>query len=406
MKKLRKKLQRGFRLLWELIKYECATLCATVLKCLKQEYQHVWLISERGREARDNGYHIFAYLNREHPEINSWYVADPSLPDYERVQALGKTVPYRSWKHYLLCAASEMKISTHILGYTPDIDSYYMLDKLHVVHGSRAFLQHGIMIDDMKWYYYPNVRTNLFVCTLKKERDFVESVFQYPRGIVKQLGLCRYDALVKPHKTKKQFLLMPTWRTYAVEGKSVEEFLQTDYYRRWQEVISSPELERILEKYDYKAVFYPHFEVQRFIDTFHTDNIRVKIAMLGQADIQTLLMESAAMVSDFSSVQFDFAYMKKPLIYYQFDEAQFWGTHHDVGYFDYRRDGFGPVTTDLKNLLLEIERAIAQSGRMTEYYAQRVDHIFEHIDDQNCARNYQAIKALLSQDGKSAQTVT
>ena len=79
--------------------------------------------SERGREARDNGYHIFAYLNREHPELNSWFVADPTLPDYERVQALGRVVPYRSWKHYLLCAASEMKISTHVLGYTPEIDS-------------------------------------------------------------------------------------------------------------------------------------------------------------------------------------------------------------------------------------------------------------------------------------------
>lgn len=395
MKKLTKKLQRGFRLLGELIKYESAVLCATVLKCFDGEYQHIWLVSERGREARDNGYHIFAYLNREHPEINSWYVADPSLPDYARVQALGKTVPYRSWKHYLLCAASEMKISTHILGYTPDIDSYYMLDKLHVVHGPRAFLQHGVIIDDMKWYHYPNVRTDLFVCTLQKERDFIESAFRYPQGVVKRLGLCRYDMLAKPHKTKKQLLLMPTWRTYAVEGKSAKEFLQTDYYKHWQEVISSPELERILERYDYQAVFYPHFEVQRFIETFHTDNARMKIAALGQADVQTLLMESAAMVTDFSSVQFDFAYMKKPMLYYQFDEEQYWGTHHDVGYFDYRRDGFGPVTTDLNSLLGKIEWALGQSSRMTEYYEERTNRVFERIDDQNCARNYQAIKELL-----------
>lgn len=395
MKKLLKKVQRGIHLSGELFKYECATLCAAVLKCWNKEYQHVWLVSERGREARDNGYHIFAYLNREHPERNTWYVADSSLPDYARVQALGRVVPYRSWKHYLLCAASEMKISTHILGYTPEIDSYYMLDKLHVVHGPRAFLQHGVMIDDMKWYHYPNVRTDLFVCTLQKERDFVESTFQYPLGVVKRLGLCRYDALLKPHETKKQLLLMPTWRTYAVEGKNIDEFLQTDYYKHWQEVISSPELERLLEKYDYQAVFYPHFEIQRFLKAFHTENPRVKIGALGQADVQTLLMESAVMVSDFSSVQFDFAYMKKPIIYYQFDEKQYWGVHHDVGYFDYRKDGFGPVVVDQQALFQEIDKALEMDGWMTPYYVQRVDTIFDTVDDQNCARNYRAIEELL-----------
>lgn len=391
MKKMLKKLRRGFFLFLELLKYESASLCAAVLKLFCQEYQHVWLVSERGREARDNGYHIFSYLTREHPEQNTWYVADPSLPDYARVQRLGQVVPYRSWKHYLLCAASEMKISTHILGYTPDIEKYYMLDKLHVVHGPRAFLQHGVMIDDMKWYHYPNVRTDLFVCTLQKERDFVEKAFHYPAGVVKRLGLCRYDALLRPHETKKQLLLMPTWRTYAVENKTQSEFTQTDYYQHWQALISCPELEALLEKYDYTAVFYPHFEVQRFLSSFHTENARVQIAALGQADVQTLLMESAVMVSDFSSVQFDFAYMKKPMMYYQFDEKQYWGVHHDVGYFDYRRDGFGPVVTDQQSLLQEIGHALALDGVMTPAYAQRVDTIFDQVDDQNCARNYQAI---------------
>lgn len=395
MKKLLKKLRRGFFLLLELLKYEVATLCAAVLKLFCKKYQCVWLVSERGREARDNGYHIFSYLTREHPELNTWYVADPALPDYARVRALGQVVSYRSWQHYLLCVASEMKISTHILGYTPDIEKYYMLDKLHVVHGPRAFLQHGVMVDDMKWYHYPNVRTDLFVCTLQKERDFVEKTFHYPAGAVKRLGLCRYDALLRPHETKRQLLLMPTWRTYAVENKTQDEFTQTDYYRHWQALISCPELEALLRKYGYTAVFYPHFEVQRFLSSFHTENSRVQIAALGHADVQTLLMESAVMVSDFSSVQFDFAYMKKPMMYYQFDEKQYWGVHHDVGYFDYRRDGFGPVVTDQPSLLHEIDHALALDGVMTPEYAQRVDTIFDQVDNQNCARNYQAIMELL-----------
>lgn len=395
MKKLFKKIRRGTILLLELLKYELASLCAAVLKCFCPAYRHVWLVSERGREARDNASHFFAYLNREHPECNAWYVADPALPDHAKMAALGKVVPYRSWKHYLLCAASEMKVSTHILGYTPDIERYYFLDKLHVVHGRRAFLQHGVIVDDMKWYHYPNVRTDLFVTTLKKERDFVETAFHYPAGIVKQLGLCRFDALLRPHETKRQLLLMPTWRTYAVEGKTQEDFVQTDYYKHWQQLLSSPELDALLERTGYTAVFYPHYEVQRFLSAFHTDSARMTIAALGQFDVQTLLMESAAMVSDFSSVQFDFAYMKKPLLYYQFDEAQYWGVHHDVGFFDYRRDGFGPVVTTPEALLDAIRDALGRDGVMAPEYAQRVDQIFPAVDDRNCARNYQAIAELL-----------
>ena len=55
MNDLLRKLRRGFHLLLELLKYEAATCCAAVLKCWNKEYQHVWLVSERGREARDNG---------------------------------------------------------------------------------------------------------------------------------------------------------------------------------------------------------------------------------------------------------------------------------------------------------------------------------------------------------------
>ena len=326
MSNILRKFRRGATLLGELIKYEAAALCAGVLKVTNPRYRHVWLVSERGREARDNGYHYFAYLRQAHPEINAVYVADPKLPDYDRVAQLGSVVPYRSWRHYLLCAASEMKVSTHVSGYTPDIERYYMLDKLHIVRGKKVFLQHGIMIDDMKWYHYPNVVMDLFVTTLQKERDFVESAFGYPKGVVRRLGLCRYDALLHPHETKRQVLFMPTWRTYAVEGKTQAEFEQTDYFQHWQAVISDPKLEKLLTKYGYDAVFYPHFEVQRFLSAFHTENPHVKIGALGQMDVQTLLMESALLITDFSSIQFDFAYMLKPEIYYQFDEARYWGT--------------------------------------------------------------------------------
>lgn len=46
------------------------------------------------------------------------------------------------------------------------------------------------------------------------------------------------------------------------------------------------------------------------------------------------------MITDYSSVAFDFAYMKKSLVYAQFDrEAFFEGQTYDEGYFNYETDG-------------------------------------------------------------------
>ena len=154
-------------------------------------------------------------------------------------------------------------------------------------------------------------------------------------------------------------------------------------------------LEKLLTKYGYDAVFYPHFEVQRFLSSFHTENPHVKIGALGQMDVQTLLMASALLITDFSSIQFDFAYMLKPEIYYQFDEARYWGTHHDRGYFDYRADGFGEVVTTQEALLTAIEAALASECAVTPEMQKHIRDTFGALDDHNCERNHQAIRELM-----------
>ncbi|MBR5258025.1 MAG: hypothetical protein IKV51_03670, partial [Clostridia bacterium] len=42
-----------------------------------------WLISERGYDARDNGYCFFRYLRRNHPDIRAVYVITRDSPDLD-----------------------------------------------------------------------------------------------------------------------------------------------------------------------------------------------------------------------------------------------------------------------------------------------------------------------------------
>ena len=43
-------------------------------------YKDLWIVSERGIDARDNGYHFFKYLRNAHPEINSVYIISKDSP--------------------------------------------------------------------------------------------------------------------------------------------------------------------------------------------------------------------------------------------------------------------------------------------------------------------------------------
>jgi len=115
------------------------------------------------------------------------------------------------------------------------------------------------------------------------------------------------------------------------------------------------------------------------------------IADFDHFDVQTLLKESAILISDYSSVAFDFAYMRKPVIYYQFDEELFFEKHYHRGYFDYTTIGFGDVCKKEADVIESISRICSQGMHIEERYSERVNRFFPLYDTSNCERIYQLI---------------
>ena len=87
------------------------------------------------------------------------------------------------------------------------------------------------------------------------------------------------------------------------------------------------------------------------------------------------------------------AFLKKAVLYYQFDEATFFSGIHSYqkGYFDYRRDGFGPVVTEEDALFRELEAILQNEGKPAPMYLERMESTFPFRDGKNCERTYQAI---------------
>ncbi|CYU55596.1 CDP-glycerol glycerophosphotransferase family protein [Streptococcus suis] len=350
-----------------------------------------WLISERGIDARDNGYWFFKYLREQHPHIDAVYVIDTDSPDYDKVAILGKTVRPNSFLHGILFYASDKIIGTHPGCGQPKWKAIYRLDKLGFtnIKGKRIFLQHGIIKDKIPGLMKGVLETDLFICGAKPEYQFVLQNFGFSNNVIKYTGLARYDNLESTFEGTRsnKILLMPTWRHY-LSGISKKEFLHSEYYIKYNEIINSKDLEKVLIDHNFELIFYPHYEIQKMIGVFNASIRNVTIAKFEDYDVQDLLKNADILVTDYSSVFFDMAYMFKETIFYQFDYEEYRRGHYQEGYFEYE-DSFGPVVRNFEQLLQELIKFLDMGTE--EKYTQNMKKYFIYRDNNNCNRIYSEI---------------
>ena len=107
-------------------------------------------------------------------------------------------------------------------------------------------------------------------------------------------------------------------------------------------------------------------------------------------------MESALLVTDYSSVFFDFAYMKKPLTYWQFDRELFFKEQYGEGYFNFFNDGFGPVCSEKDEVIDFIGKELASGMTVDEKYSERTKYAFREFSSDHCEKTYNAILNLIN----------
>ena len=271
---------------------------------------------------------------------------------------------------------------------------------------NRYFLQHGVIINDLPFLHCNNTNMYKFSVSTHQEYKFVKEKFGYPEGTICLTGLCRFDGLFNAVADKKQILVMPTWRQWIAKGvetkeiEGSEEFVETNYFKNWQKVVQSEKLNELLLKYNKTLIFYPHRNMQKYISEFKTSSKNIIIANSKEYDVQELLKTSALLVTDYSSVFFDFAYMKKPVVFYQFDEKQFRKHQYEEGYFDYKNNDLSKWCDNEDDLCELLEFYLKND--LEKENANKVDEYFAYRDMKNCERNYLMIKNTLEdKNGKN-----
>ena len=371
----------------------------------KYEKKRIWLVGEKKREARDNGYHVFKYLNDEHPEIESYYAIQKSSTDYAKVESLGKIVEYNSWKHCLLYFVSEVRACSQVHGVRP-YEEYSGLSRLFFFKRKgqkHIHLKHGIAKDLLSVYDFRKYGYDLLICGARPEYDYYKKQYNYPDDKIALTGLCRYDAL-NDFKCKNILLIMPTFREWLRTSDSSKDmvtevelarFKGSDYYINYCRLLKDINESSLLEG-DMHAVFYLHYTLQPYRIAFvdcGTNNII--IASRNEYDVQQLLKDAKALVTDYSSVYSDFAYMGKPVVYFQFDEEKYRKEHYQQGYFDYHRDGFGPVLYKTNDVVEYLNMLKESEYSMETLYKNRLKNYFPYRDGRNCERVFNSIKNII-----------
>jgi CDP-glycerol glycerophosphotransferase (TagB/SpsB family) len=105
-----------------------------------------------------------------------------------------------------------------------------------------------------------------------------------------------------------------------------------------------------------------------------------------------IFKEGSLLVTDYSSTAFDFAYLKKPVVYCQFDVDEIYSAHtYKKGYFDYEENGLGEVVYTEEDLVSKIICNINNNCQMMPVYEDRVNRFFAYHDKSNCERILNAI---------------
>ncbi len=369
-----------------------------------------WIISDRYDSAGDSGEHLFKYIKNHNKKRNIYYALKKNSKDYNKMKQIGRVLPINSIWYYIKYLNSELVVSSHIDGFINNPFGKKAIYLNSFCNRKFVFLQHGIIKDDLSsWLGKYNKNLDMFVCSAAGEyKSVLEYDYMYDDRVVKLTGLPRYDNLLNNNiKEENLIALMPTWRSSLVgplvlgtqDRKYNPKFKESEYYKFYNGLISNKKLIDNLKKNNYKILFALHpsmkaqlkdFEKSKYVDiTFYPNYSKI-------------FKKSKIMITDYSSVFFDFAYLKKPIIYTQFDKDYIGQTHEiqsgGKGYFEYERDAFGDVVYNLDNAVDKIISLIKNDCKMEKKYKDRVDKFFAFSDDKNCERVYNEIKKLMNID--------
>lgn len=343
---------------------------------LKENY--IIFESFLGKNYSDSPRNIYEYIIENNMDYQCiWVFNDKN----RKIPGNAKIVKRFSLAYYYYFAVSKYWINN-------------MRQPLHLVkREGNVFLEtwHGTplkkLVFDMKDVYSANPRYKRDFYMQSRAWDYLLSPNQYSSEIFRsafkfdnemlEYGYPRNDILYSPQKDKivarvkksigipedkKVVLYAPTWRDDDFYEPGKYKFqLQLDLYKM-KEFLGD----------EYVVALRMHYFIADDINVEGLDGFAFNLSKYD--DIAELYLISDILITDYSSVFFDYANLKRPILFFTYDLDKYRDQLRGF-YLDFENEGPGPLlrTSD------DIIEAIANIDEVTKEYAGRYDAFYERF---------------------------
>lgn len=368
---------------------------ATILKPRRK----IWIYCDR-QDIFDNAYIQFKHDFLKKDGIKRYYITDKlKNPEaYFTRKERRRLVKFKSLKHRLLYINCDKILtsfaSSSIVTTFDPITLQWISDLLKY---EVIYLQHGVLHAGLPLMYSKErcEADRIVVSSGFEMKNFTEKYGYYPKDLI-PCGMPRYDKVDTQTPPQPKILFSPSWRCnligeYIDNKRQLKEaaFLSSDFYKSINEFLNSKELGDLLDRYDITLDFKNHPTFADYIKHFHCDNPRVNILGGGEIRMEDYLV----MITDFSSIVFDFVYLERPVLYFVPDYTLFKaGVTHNYRELDIPiEDGFGEFTQTAAELIESLRRLAENKFQPAPQYAEKMKGFFLDRGKSHSDKLYEAL---------------
>ena len=381
-----RKLRHDERLIKKAKLFVANTLAAVIKPYLKKP---VLLVGENlGLVAQDNGYSFYEYAKND-KRAHTFYTLRKSSPDKKKTR---NTINYDSFLHYLLYCLSDRLVVAHGIRDVVPTVKHTVLNRNDK---KMIYLQHGVMAMKRVPIYGTSYNNSIdkFVVSSDHEKQLMVRENDFSNEQIIVTGLARFDKLFSSkNETAKEILVMPTWRDWLV--KDERSFLESDFYKKYSELLSDEILLSEISRLGYRIRFLPHIEMyRRYLHCFSSSSSAVEIINPKEDSIQNLIKRSSAMITDYSSVAWDFLFLGKPIIFYHFDSIDYLSRRGS--YITFSDSLPGDICYNHIDLTKSILKCLENSCQFDDKYQVKLNKFLNTKDSNNSKRIFDSVvKAL------------
>ena len=293
----------------------------------------ILFISFHGRGYSDNPMAIHQYLSKhsQYADYRCIYAIKNHKQKKLKIEN-ARIIEYFSIAYFFYLARSKYWIANCKLPkYVLKKDSQVYLQTWHgtplkklahdiEVPEGTTFYRSEMSVEEMRSTYDNVSKYNYMISPSAFTTEVFQSAFAIERERLIETGYPRNDILsnynsddIKKIKDKlnlpegkKIILYAPTWRDNSYNLKGYTFKLEVDF-KKWQKILGT----------DYIVIFKPHYLI---VNDFDLEAVKEFVYYIDpKEDISSLYLIADVLVTDYSSVFFDYAILKRPIYFFMYD---------------------------------------------------------------------------------------